>query len=78
MKIPEYADIRDTDPVVISWNNAAALVSMESGIFVDVIIKRRNSNMLNGPIDEILFRVMDHEFSGLRDLKKALDNKAFL
>lgn len=79
MKIPEHARILDHDTKITIWYDTAAHISMEYGIFVEVIVSyRQNSSVKFDHIDKIVFKVMDHEFESLKDLKKSLDLKAFL
>lgn len=55
------------------WNAAAAQVSIEYGIMVETYYE--SEGML---LTRIFFQVMGHQFDSLRDLKKALENKAFI
>jgi hypothetical protein len=56
------------------WTNAADQISLEYGIFVEVCYSLAD----NLVPDHIWFVVMDHKFESLMDLRKALNNKAFL
>lgn len=78
MKIPSHVHIYDSNPVVTGWKNAAERASIEGGIFVEVVVKYRGVGFPSSHVDEILFKIMDHEFGSLRELKKAIGNKAFL
>jgi len=84
MKIPDDWFIIENGPegrkYVEAANHIAAQISMETGIFVSVTIKNR-SDIHGNPsniIHSIVFAIMDHEFDSGKQLKKALDNKAFL
>jgi hypothetical protein len=80
MKIPKDILIINEDDLIKYWQDAAAQASLETGIYVEVIIKFRGEQVF-GPhsnIDEIVFKVMDHEFGNLTDLKRGLNIKAFL
>ena len=68
----------DYETIEQDWLKAAYQLSLESGIFIEVIVKHDRSNLGNLYLQEIVFKVMEHEFNGLSDLKRAIDNKAFL
>jgi hypothetical protein len=77
MKIPEHINMVDTNEYFKVWRHEAQQLSMETGIFIQVVIKYRSSSVVVY-VDEIVFKIMDHEFNSLHDLKKAIVNKAFL
>ena len=60
------------------WEKAAGELSLESGIYIEVDVKHGSTNLGNAHMIEIVFKVADHEFAGLTDVKKAIANKAFL
>jgi hypothetical protein len=82
MKIP------DNEIASIEWRNAwevaAAQISMETGIFVS-IKSEYGTQSLSGftstnysKLARICFVLDGHEFETLKDLRKAIANKAFL
>jgi len=56
------------------WTDAADQMSLEYGIFVELRYKVAD----NLVPEHIWFEVMGHQFESLADLRKALNNKAFL
>jgi len=87
MKIPEDILEFPNDGLAQRARNMAEELTLEYGIYITVEIttKPADPNKFGkkiaefGPIvSEIQFKIMDHRFKNLHDLKKALDNKAFL
>lgn len=74
MKIPKHIRLASKD--FQNWRDKAQEMSMEYGIFVELVYINRNNQ--TAELESIHFKVMDHTFEGLKDLRKALDNKAFL
>jgi hypothetical protein len=64
--------------LVEKWKTAAEELSLETGVYVEVDVKHKNTNLGNQYMSEIIFKVSSHEFAGLADVKKAIANKAFL
>ncbi len=65
------------------WHDTARQISLETGIYVEVGYEYEGSGPSPfGPISldmkRIFFKVKEHEFESLTDLKKAIANKAFL
>lgn len=65
------------------WYSTARQISMETGIYVDVGFEYESAGQQSfGPVSldirRIFFKVKEHEFESLTDLKKAIANKAFL
>jgi hypothetical protein len=79
MKIPEteYVDSRNIE---MAWDQTALRLSIEFGVYVKVAITYYygERGVMSSRIDEIKFQVMDHYFDGEKDLRTALNNKAFL
>jgi hypothetical protein len=73
MKIPASVDRSDGD--FAKWFSVAEELSIKYGIFVEVILTRREYSIW---IDRVQFKVMEHHFESLNALQKALDNKIFL
>jgi hypothetical protein len=75
MKIPkDMIDRVGSQRIKDIWVKAADDLSMEHGIFIQA-----NWSVTNGLcLDKIWFEVMGHKFESLMDLRKALNNKAFL
>lgn len=75
MKITKDANISTSDSQAthLLWDKTAREISLETGIYIEVVAEYENITLT-----EIKFKVMDHEFGSLKELKKALDNKAFL
>ena len=87
MRIPENAfAYEDFNKVYERWVQVAHQISMEYGVMVQVKVEYNNPPDLSLPDPwgdnlkptRIYFKVDMHEFEGLKDLKKALDNKAFM
>lgn len=79
MKIPNYLEMdwEYTARMKVAWEEAAIQLSLEFGIFVEVITKSDVGYLVN-PVKEISFKVGEHEFESLAALKTAINNKAFL
>lgn len=76
MKIPKnsgahYEEIRQL------WQKTANEMALEYGIFIQVVTYYDNNSHFPN-FNNITFEVMDHEFENLHDLRKAVQNKAFL
>ncbi len=78
MKIPPeqcvYANSNFAKRLLQDWRSAASQIELEYGVWVEVQIEENSSTSLT----RIYFIAMDHEFESVRDLRKALDNKAFM
>ena len=55
------------------WCLKASDMSMEYGVFIEVGWELDGEDMTR-----IYFKVIDHKFDSLQDLRKALEHKAFL
>ncbi len=65
------------------WHDAARQISLETGIFIEVKYEYDGPGPqpfgpVNVEIRRIFFKVKEHEFESLTDLKKAVANRAFL
>jgi hypothetical protein len=76
MKIPDDVDVYIVH-IESVWSQAAIRLSMEFGVYIEVDIQRRDVYG-DGRIDSIGFKAMGHYFEGEKDLRTALNNKAFL
>lgn len=78
MKIPKsehvYHNSNTAKRLFNDWRAAAAQIEMEYGVWVAV----KTEEDTNTIVTRIYFLAMEHEFESLRDLKKALENKAFM
>ena len=78
MKIPSKSHIYHNSNIAkrlfIDWRNAAAQMELEYGIWIEVETEEDAQTALS----RIYFKVMEHEFDNLKDLKKALELKAFI
>jgi hypothetical protein len=74
MKIPKHIHLASKD--FQNWREKAQELSMEYGMFIELIYTNRNNQ--TPELESVQFKVMDHVFEGLKDLRKALDNRAFL
>lgn len=73
MKIPKHIGLASKD--LYHWKAKAEEISMEYGVYVEVIYTNRGSS---NHLEAIQFKILDHVFEGVKDLRKALENKAFL
>lgn len=82
MKIPSnYLTESNWSKIYNLWYSAAETLSMETGIFVKVYAKYEHNNGVEHnylTASRIFFQIGEHEFESLHDVKKAIDNKAFL
>jgi hypothetical protein len=79
MKIPQNIYVSEESRDVVIWAETAAKLSMEYGIFVQVEAKKVSSpNSCFAFVEEIWFQVGERRFDSLRELRKALRNRAFL
>jgi hypothetical protein len=79
MKLPveQYYYNSDTYKKLVKlWKNNAQQLSVETGVFIEVHLEYAPPN--NVYLMRIYFKVDDHEFEGLNDVKKAIEMKAFL
>lgn len=75
MNIPNLEVSREDGQLIIGrWKEIAMTISMEYGIFVDVLVTRGDNLVPK----QLQFEVMGHKFESLIDLRKALELKAFL
>lgn len=89
MKIPKAARLEGSD-IMSLWKKSAQQLSLETGIYIQVSAEygETPATIYLAPghiipstdfhLERIYFKIMDHEFESLNDLKKALNNKAFL
>lgn len=81
MKILEEDYVTTDGPrgkqLIFTWEQAAIDIGLESGIYVSVQQEYYDGH-LDLLIKRIYFKLMEYEFENLRDLKKAVTNKAFL
>jgi hypothetical protein len=75
-KIPKFwqTDNHLANSILQTWCGAAINISMEYGIYVEVVWKLGDDHLPN----HIWFEVMGHQFESLIDLQRALKLKAFL
>lgn len=77
MKIPKEQHVYYNNNVarrlLQDWGDAARQIELEYGVWIEV--KTEDDNNV---LSRIYFKVMEHEFENLRDLKKALEMKAFI
>lgn len=84
MKIPDQSEwFHNTSGshLYSAWKKTAHEIGMASGIYVSVICELHPFDAADPDgsyIKRLYFKVMDHEFEGSDELKKALENKAFL
>ena len=80
MKISDtqYLGLKESDRIETEWMTSARQVGLEYGIFVEVKKDWRGINTYDTVLSRIYFKVGEHEFEGLRELKRALRLKAFL
>lgn len=86
MKIPKEAS-PDNNTTLEFWRAAAQKLSLETGIYIQVIgdydqrtytYDLSGNTSINFWLTRIYFKVEEHEFENLHDLRKGLKNKAFL
>jgi hypothetical protein len=78
MRIPEHSYFNQT-PTCRLWDATAEQMSLETGIFILVEYEYYESVGLMDPrIKRIFFKVGEHEFESLAELKTAINNRAFL
>ena len=76
MKIPDtFECYNQRDEITKFWVELALQLSAEYGIFISTISKWSNEKF---GLSEIVFKVGEHEFGSVKELRKALENKAFL
>ena len=63
--------------LIKNWNASAEQIEIEFGIYVKVDCKY-NQSAPGTPMTEIFFKIDDHEFGSLNELKRALKLKSFL
>ena len=77
MKIPRtgqvYINSNIGKRIFNDWRAAAATLELEYGVWIEVDTEYDANYMIR-----IYFRVMDHEFESVQDLKKGLENKVLL
>ena len=76
MKIPDTFIYNQRDSIAKLWAELALQISAEYGIYVTTVTKWEGSFKFG--FSEIVFRVGEHEFGSIKELRKALENKAFL
>ena len=78
MKIPDsfhtYGREEYLNTLVKTWEAAAIRLSIEHG----VCIKTERKWNVDGFLQELVYEVGNHTFGSLKELRKALRNKAFL
>ncbi len=75
MKVPKGLWIGSNSKYYEKWNEEGIRLSVEYGVFVETEINNLNDPTIH---QEIYYKVGDHRFDSLKDLKKALRNRAFL
>jgi len=76
MKIPDNSlDDLEAKRIVELWKETARQISMEHGVYVEA--KFECTTVWPIP-SRIYFKLGTYEFESLSDLKRALNNKAFL
>ena len=80
MNIPKnYLTVKKWERIYNAWYVAAEALSLETGIFVTVQAEYRGEGAENfQKASRLYFKLDDHEFDSMHDLKKAIENKAFL
>ena len=77
MKIPDTFDTyNQRENISKVWVELALQIGAEYGIYVTTVTKWEGSSRFG--FSEIVFRVGEHEFGSVKELRKALENKAFL
>ena len=74
-KIMNYISSSELENIRIQWKNTAIDMSIEYGIFISVQLERSH---YTARYNHFIFSAMGHTFESLKDLRAALDNKAFL
>jgi hypothetical protein len=80
MKIPSNINIYDmyvvpsASQISQTWIDAAIQIGLQHGVYVSVV----ELDNTNGKVSEVVFKVGDHTFGSLTELKRAIRNKAFL
>jgi hypothetical protein len=77
MKIPSGTYISSSHPIWLAWQAAATKLAIEYGIWIEPIKQGASSANLDDG-QSLYFQIGDKQFESLRDLRKALKNKAFL
>lgn len=80
MKIPKRAQTEEREKIKDAFKNAATKYSLEYGIFIQVCgdyYKDVTTKDISS-LSEIFFYLDGHAFHSLKELRKALRNKAFL
>jgi len=76
MKIPDTFIYNQRDSIAKLWAELALQIGAEYGIYVTTVTKWEGRPKFG--FSEIVFRVGEHEFGSIKELRKALENKAFL
>jgi hypothetical protein len=89
MKIPvNKSDIFDNDIYIDSWYYEAAEITLKQGIIVEVALEyedvisttgfKSGQAVMTTRLSRIYFKIDNHEFETLKELRRALKLKAFL
>ena len=78
MKIPETAPGWRREQIVADFRVASRKYTAEYGIYIATLVIFRGSKKIDSEAERVYFSVMEHEFEGIRDLRKALRLKAFI
>lgn len=61
--------------LIADFKQVARQLQVEHGVFIDVCSEYCEDGVI---VTRVYFKVMDHEFETGRELRKALENKAFV
>ena len=74
----QYLGSKESDRIEEAWAEAARQVALDFGVYIEVKKEWTDGSVFDSHIAHIYFKVGEHEFEGLRELKRALRLKAFL
>jgi len=77
MKIPYSIYITSNNPIWKGWEAAATKLAVEYGVYIEAV-KASPSIADADEGQHLYFQVGETKFESLRDLRRALRNKAFL
>jgi hypothetical protein len=80
MKIPGNVIYNSSifDRMLSIWGNIAYQIGAEYGVYIEVKVKAENDDPQPQSDKSIVFVVAGNEFGSVQELKKGLDNGAFL
>ena len=74
----QQLDLKESDRIEKEWSEASRQIGLEHGVFVEVKKEYRGGTVFDDVLSRIYFKVGEHEFESLRELKRACRLKAFL